>query len=263
MSTENNQTLRLSLAAFVAILIHTAIALSIHFLDISLIEIKEKSIPFKLVSANRSSQFSTSSPLSPTDNARAAQEYLATLNQSQFKSTADNKSKHTGQGKRKSRQQSPITKTSKQAAQHNTAFQGSNPSTAISGLQNIFSRNSRPLDSSQVKQVSSKALEALSDYEILLLNTLAKDSLYDPFHEVMKANKHKEVSYTITLSLFPNGAIKNASIKQPSGLQKIDELAIQAAFRASPFPTPPRDDIQRGYKYDIPIIYQDKRVKDK
>lgn len=259
MNTENNQTLRLSLAAFAAILVHTLIAILIHLLDISLIEIKEKTIPFKLISADKSSQVSTTSPLSAAENAQAAQEYLATLNRSQFKSTAHNKTDDTGQGKRKSTQQAQNTYTSKQAPQSNQAYKGSNPTTAIHGLQNIFSRSNTIANSAQNKQISSKELEELSDYEILLLSALARDSLYDPFHEVMKENRRKEVSYTITLNLFPNGAIKNASIKRASGLKQIDELAIQAAFRASPFPTPPRDDIQKGYKYDIPIIYQDKR----
>ncbi|KZZ30534.1 hypothetical protein A3755_13810 [Oleiphilus sp. HI0085] len=141
------------------------------------------------------------------------------------------------------------------------AFRGSNPSTAIHGLQNIFSRDKQSLKPSQTKQVSSKELEQLSDYEILLLSALRKDSLYDPFHAVMNTHKRKEVAYTITLRLFPNGAIKNALIKEPSGIMKIDELALQAAYRASPFPTPPHEDIQKGYKYDIPfIIYQNKNI---
>jgi outer membrane biosynthesis protein TonB len=260
VNTESNQSLRLSLAAFAAILIHTILALLIYWLDISFLETKEKTIPFKLVSADRSSQFSSSS-LSAEENSRAAQEYLATLNQSQFKSDTQTKRDSSSKGSLSPNQNAVKKLSDKHTRLDSPAFRGSNPSTAIHGLQNIFSRDKQSLKPSQTKQVSSKELEQLSDYEILLLSALRKDSLYDPFHAVMNTHKRKEVAYTITLRLFPNGAIKNALIKEPSGIMKIDELALQAAYRASPFPTPPHEDIQKGYKYDIPfIIYQNKNI---
>ena len=248
MNTDN-QTLRLSLAAFAAIVIHTFIIILIHWFEIPLIEIREKTIPFKLISPSSNAATTQTSSLSPADNARAAQEYLRTLNQSQFKQATERDNKTAPFSNRV--KPSPL-------AQKNQAQQRTAQSNAINDLQGIFSRETPNVKTTSVKQISNKELEQLSDYEVLLLKALAKESLYDRFHEVMNANKRKEVRYSITLNLFPNGAIKNASIREPSGLAAIDELAIQAAYLASPFPMPPRDDIQRGYKYHIPIIYKKK-----
>lgn len=254
MKTENI-TLRLSLAVFIAILIHTVIAIALYWLSPTLFEIQEKTIPFQLISSSKSSLSSNASKLSSEENARAAQEYLATLNQSHFtqssKRDTSKKANHNQDIQKQTQENTPAKNQQRQSEQ---LFKSSNPSKAISGLQDIFSQRSLATQSSSAKQLSTKDIEQLNEYEILLLNTLNKGALYDAFHEVMQENKREEVTYTITLYLFPNGAIKNASIQQASGIKEIDELAIQAAYQASPYPTPPRDDIQKGYKYHIPMI---------
>jgi TonB family protein len=258
VETDNNTILRLSLAVFFAILIHSLVAFIVYLLDVQLIEIKEKTIPFKLVSNSRASKALLSSSLSAEENARAAQEYLSTLNQSQFNSaSAQDSSTDGNHGNGESSKTSKQQPTEKQLPQNTPLHRGSNPSSAISGLQSMFSQKKQTIQTNNARQISTKQLELLSDYEILLLNTLNKGALYDAFHEVLDENKKLEVSYVITLFLFPNGAIKNAAINKSSGLPQIDELAIQAAYRASPFPAPPRDDIQKGYRYHIPIIVKD------
>lgn len=259
MNTEN-LTLRLSLAIFAAIVIHTIIAIGIYWLDVTLIEPQHKTVPFKLISSNSSLQSKKQSTLSTEENARAAQEYLATLSQSQFNTTiSDNTPHSTNKRDGRAKNTPALSKPKPSNIQNLSSFSRSTQSQAIDGLQGIFSRNNQQLASEKVKQVSDKELDKLSDYEISLLNALAKDTLYDPFHEVMQTNNKKEVSYTITLNLFPNGAIKAASIRETSGLEEIDKLAILVAYRASPFPAPPHEDIQKGFRYHIPILYQGKK----
>lgn len=253
MNTHNNQTLQLCIAAFIAIVIHATLIILISLSGISFLEDKEKTIPFRLISADKSSQIANAQPLSAEENAKAAQQYLATLNQAQFNTnTTNNGTKSTGNN-RSSKQTEQNKKSEFNSAQ---LLRGSNSNTAIHGLQNIFAKKSLSANKANIEQVSSKEAEALSNYEVELLNTLAKDSLYDPFHKIMEESQKERITFTVTLNLFPNGAIKNASIKQTSGIQSIDQLAIQTAYRASPFPPPPRDDIQKGYRYNIPIIYQ-------
>lgn len=108
----------------------------------------------------------------------------------------------------------------------------------------------------EIRQVSTKSLNELSDYEIQLLQRLARNELYDSFHRVMDRFNQDTVGYTISLILFPNGAIKNAQIKESSSIPEIDQLAIKSAYQASPFPKPPGKDINFDFKYDIPIIYK-------
>lgn len=243
------------MAVFAAIVIHTLIVVTIYFFDLRIVEVKEKTIPFKLISASRGFQPSTSTRMSAEENARAAQEYLSSLSQSEYKAmTQNDHSKQIKDGSEKQRNRQQTSQQQKQTTQNQPLFRTSNPSSAISGLQDIFTQKNLNVPQNTTKQISSKDLEKLSEYETVLLNTLNKGALYDSFHEVMKDNQKEQVAYTITLFLFPNGAIKSASIKKASGLAQIDELAIQAAYRASPFPAPPRDDIQIGYKYHIPII---------
>jgi TonB family protein len=260
VNTNNNQTLQLSIAAFIAIVFHALLAMLISLSGISFLDDKEKTIPFRLISADKSSQIANAQVLSAEENAQAAQQYLATLNQARYTTnTADKGAKSTGNNK----QNKPSEKNKKSEFNNTQLLRGSNSSTAIHGLQNIFAKKSLQANNTHIEQISSKEAEALSNYEIELLNTLAKDSLYDPFHKIMEESQRKSIAFTVTLSLFPNGAIKNANIKQTSGIHSIDQLAIQTAYRASPFPPPPRDDIQKGYRYDIPIIYQRDESKDK
>jgi len=257
VESNNNHVTRLCIAIFSAIILHSAVATLLVLLDIPIIAEKEKTIPITLISANRHSSTSQTQNLSKSDNTQAAQAYLATLNESLFKkeTTFDQKS---DSGK----EQTPNNKP-----QHNThtpdfptigtitRSQSSASKQTLQGLQNIFANKYLKSQNTR-QQISTKAIEQLSDYELELLNKLARDELYDPFHQVMKAKNKDRVDYVITLILFSNGAIKSAHIKSKSGIEEIDKLAKLTAFRASPFPAPPKKDHNNGYKYDIPIIYQ-------
>ena len=127
----------------------------------------------------------------------------------------------------------------------------------LKSYENIFSKqkNKEKLQN-ELRQISTNSLEELTEYEILLLQKLAQNELYDDFHPVMEKNKQTDIRYTITLQLFSNGAIKNAKISNSSKIKEIDRLAIKTAFSASPYPKPPKEDINKGFKYNIPIIYK-------
>ena len=200
--------------------------------------------------------------MSQSENTLAAQEYLRTLNESKFeKLIRDNTQKSI----KKSRDNSPF-KQSTQAEnpfiQQPTFKQNSNSSSALQGLQNIFSRqNSKAKTQNETQQISTKSLEELSEYEIQLLQRLSRKELYDEFHPVMEKNRRTNTSYTLTLQLFPNGTIKNAYISSSSNIKEIDKLAIRTAFSASPYPKPPSEDITKDFKYNIPIIYDKSQSK--
>jgi len=257
VESNNNHVTRLCIAIFTAITLHSGAVALLTILDLSIIVEKEKTIPITLVSANRHSSTSQTQNLSKSDNTQAARAYLATLNESSFQKETTFK-QQSNSGKKY---------TLNKKSQHNTLApdfptigtitrtQSTASKQTLQGLQNIFAKKHFKSQNTR-QQISTKAIEQLSDYELELLNKLARDELYDPFHEVMKAKNKDRVDYVITLTLFSNGAIKSARIKSKSGIEEIDKLAKQTAFRASPFPAPPQQDLNNGYKYDIPIIYQ-------
>jgi len=253
---KNNHIIRFCIAIFCAIIFHSSLAAILFFLDLPSLIQKEKTIPFLLVSADRKPSIANQKQLSEAENAQAAQDYLTTLNQSSFQerrlSSKNNDTSGDTQGKQQLNKKTPpelpsITLPAR--SQH------SNTDKTFQGLQNIFNKKKIKAHSIK-KQISTKSIELLSDYELKLLNRLAKDELYDPFHRVMKEKNRRSISYTLTLTLFSHGAIKNAQIKLASGIPEIDILAIKTAYIASPYPTPPKEDREQGYKYNIPIIYQ-------
>ena len=109
---------------------------------------------------------------------------------------------------------------------------------------------------SEIKQISTEELPPITDYELTLIQHMVKAELYDRFHPIMANAKKESIGYILKLNLFANGAIKKASIRQSSGISQIDQLAIQAAYNASPFPRPPKADLGKNFTYMIPITYE-------
>ena len=160
---------------------------------------------------------------SEAEKSQAAQEYLASLNKSSF-TTASNHKQQT-----KPNKSNLSSKTNKNTAKSKTPTisvptrpKSTNSQKTLQGLQNIFAR--KPLKTQNItKQISTKSIEKLNDYEIELLNSLAKNELYDSFHQVMKSKNRDRVEYILTVILFPNGAIKNAQIS----------IELQSIYRAT------------------------------
>jgi TonB family protein len=121
-------------------------------------------------------------------------------------------------------------------------------------MQSLFTKP--PTETEQnVEQISTQDLPELSGYEKLLLQRLSQQSLYDDFHAVMASHTRNRVIYIVSLRLFSTGAIRSAQITRSSGIPEIDRLALQTAYRASPFPAPPESDAAKEFRYQIPIIY--------
>ncbi len=121
-------------------------------------------------------------------------------------------------------------------------------------IQSLF-ENRPTSEQAQAEQISSKDLPKLSEYETKLLQRLSQRALYDEFHNVMIVNTRSHVKYVLSLRLFSTGAIRSAQIIESSGIAEIDRLAIQTAYRASPYPAPPASDAAQEFRYQIPIIY--------
>jgi TonB family protein len=250
----NNNDTRLYISLFGSVIFHSLLLLFI-FLSFPKIEKSHKTIPLQLIQNERQGSPTSPDQMSRSENALAAQEFLRTLNEATFEQLIQ-KNTHTSKAKEPSH--SPFRPEAPQESSDMTLprLPKNNQSNLFEGLQNIFSRNSDSSTQNEIRQISTKSLDELSDYEVLLLQRLARNELYDDFHKIMIHHNQDQVDYTVSLFLFPNGAIKNARIKESSNIADIDRLAIQAAFQASPYPKPPQEDINTGLRYDIPIIYK-------
>lgn len=256
MEHTEKHLLRFYIALFGAVLSHSILFLVL-FLYAPSIELERKTIPFQLISNDTAGQSSNKNSMSQSENALAAQEFLRTLNESKFEKLIKKNTQSSPQinntnsiFKPNSIDENPFI--------HQPIFkQSNNSSSALQGLQNIFSKqkNKERLQN-EIRQVTTNSLEELTEYEIRLLQKLAQNELYDDFHPVMERNKQADIRYTITLQLFSNGTIKNAKISKSSNIKEIDSLAIKSAFTASPYPKPPKEDINKDFKYSIPIIYK-------
>lgn len=256
MDITDKYTLKFYIALFSSVISHSLILLLIFSLLPSF-KLERKTIPFQLISNDKAGQLSNSSQLSKSENTLAAQEFLRTLNESSFEQLIRENTRKPNQSQE---QPSPFKQElpSDNAQFEQPTFQkNSNSISAFQGLQDIFTRKELNQETkNNIQQISSKTLEQLTQYETQLIQIMAQKGLYDEFHPVMAKNKQTNIEYTITLNLFPNGAVKNASIRQSSGIEEIDRLAVKTAYLASPFPKPPSKDINKSFKYDIPIIYQ-------
>lgn len=131
------------------------------------------------------------------------------------------------------------------------------------GIKNLFTQTTQKTEH-QIQQVNTQEADKLSPYEELLIqHMVVRPRLYDQFHQIMMQANLEEIGYEIKISLFANGAIRNAKISKKSSIKEIDTLAITSAYNASPFPRPPAKDISRNYQYTIPIFYQSKHQASK
>jgi len=240
----------------VAIALHFTVAFTLAYLNPSLLDKKDKTIPILLLSAdtkaNKSSKQSSSSAAQRT---AAAKEFLSTMGKSDFASPT--KTEVPG----KNNDASPLT-TRSTTATNLPSFpaiatpnqtQATRAQQARKGLHNIFAQQQQT--SNEIKQLSTRSASQLNEYELLLVKRLVRADLYDQYHAIMESNGKNKVDFEIVLILFQNGAIKNAAIKKSSDIKEIDKLGIRTAYNASPYPAPPKKDIQRGFRYSIPISY--------
>lgn len=256
MESSENHSTKLFISLFGSVIAHSLLLIFI-FLNFPSFEKTNKTIPFKLIQHDRAGSLTNTNSLNITENTLAAQEFLRTLNESTFEQMILKNTQKNSQFNERKSALKPDHETETDIFKPRTPSFNQNRSSAIEGLHNIFTQQTKSeSQSNEVQQISTQSLNTLTDYEILLLQKLAQKRLYDDFHKVMEKYKQDTINYTLVISLFANGAIKSAQIKTSSSIDEIDQLAIKAAYQASPYTKPPKEDIQRNFRYEIPIIYE-------
>mgnify|MGYP000314727716 CR=1 FL=1 len=257
MIHEHQQQASIYFALGTALLLHILLLLAFAYFPITTEEELLRTVP--TVTITTGSKASTDSQHSPTQSANtaAANAYLATLEASTFKVQQDQKQNrktdnsrkqlYTNQPKEQPRSEKPPTKSRTSQSQKSRAKK------ANQGMMNIFKQKEI---TGEVEQISTTEHKELSDYEISLRSILSRAVLYDQFHKFIRAKDDNEINFEVTLILHPSGAIKNAIISRSSGIIEIDALAKQNAFKASPYPRPPAEDMQNGFRYAISITHQ-------
>jgi len=244
------QSLNFTIAFFLACALHALLAVLLLIAPPLIPEREDKSIPVLLVSSDRANikQQTTQQPKS----VKQQEERVTTQGQSRFT--------EAHQLSQEPSQQSQIQATSTPTMPTLSSplrTQSNRSNNSSSGLRNLFSQE-RAQASSQITQLSNSDLPPLGDYELSLLQRLAANELYQDYPKVLANNKRERIDFSVEIILFANGAIKTAKIIESSNIDAVDQLAIQTAYNASPFDRPPEEDIEKGFRYLIPISYQNK-----
>jgi|GEM_PF-1430193 len=239
----------------IALLLHIFLLLALSYLPIITEEELHRTVPTVTITSGSRASNTNQQNKTQSSNTEAANAYLATLEASTFKVQQNQKhdknirqkKTSTTQTKTKNQTEKPPTKSLTNQAQTSRAQK------ANQGMMNIFKQKKI---TGKTAQVSTTAHKELSNYEISLRSILSRAVLYDEFHRFTKAKDNNEINFEVTLILHPSGAIKNAVISRSSGVVEIDALAKQNAFKASPYPRPPSEDMQKGFRYAISITHQ-------
>jgi hypothetical protein len=235
-----------------ALLLHIFLLLALSFFPITNEEEPQRTVPTVTITHGARASFNSQQSQSESANSSAANAYLATLEASKFKVQQEQNRAKRNRGKALHKPQRQQLKQPEKPSTTNSNNQSQNSRArkANQGMMNIFKQKKITGEKTQISTTKNKEL---SDYEISLISILSRAVLYDEFHNFMKAKDGNEINFEVTLILFPSGAIKNAIISRSSGIVEIDALAKQVAFKVSPYPRPPAEDMQNGLRYTIPL----------
>ena len=258
MKQENpKQPTSIFFAIGTALLLHIFLLLALSHLPIVTKEELLRTVPTVTITAGSIASTDSQQSQIQSANTVAANAYLATLKASTFQvqqeqklnreRSAQRKQTSTSQAKTQNQTEKPPTKSLTRQSQTSRAQR------ANQGMMNIFKQKKI---TGETTQISTKEHKELSDYELSLRSILSRAVLYDQFHKFIRAKNDNEINFEVTLILHPSGAIKNAVISRSSGIKEIDTLAKQNAFKASPYPRPPAEDMQNGFRYAISITHQ-------
>ena len=236
-----------------ALLFHIFLLLALSYLPDPPKKKELRTVPTVTIRTGSLTSIDNQTNSSASANTIAANAYLATLKASTFtvQQTKNKQNNETRKTLKKSGKTFSATRNRPQLNKPNNQSQLSRANKANEGMRNIFQQ--KKISNEDKTLISTTDKKELSDYEISLRSTLSRAVLYDQFHSFMEAKEGNEINFEVTLILLPNGAIKNAIISKSSGIAKIDELAKQVAFKVSPYPIPPTEDMQKGFRYTIPI----------
>jgi len=157
-------------------------------------------------------------------------------------------------------EQASKPQTAKVEAQqtHPSNEQQRRQSRANQGLKSLFKTTDQENQAQpQVTQISTREAEQLSTYQLTLIQHLSKAQLYDQFNRYMSQTGKKAISFEVSIKLFASGAISFASLSQSTGNDTLDQLAINAVYNASPYPAPPANDASKGFRYLVPMRYEE------
>lgn len=250
----SEQNIIFSASLFIALILHISIVIAVIYLPSISQEKARKTIPVVLIAAGSKASNASQPTKNTAENSAAANAFLSTLETSTFETAIESphSNNHLSTGKTNTPSQNLLTTPDLPQISSTKQLKTTSAKRARQGMLDLFKQQTPE----QVKQVSTKNYEHLSDYELSLRSMLSRAVLYDHYHKFIAAKGKDSVNFEITLSLFQNGAIKKAIVSRSSGIAEIDRLAQMTAYDVSPYPRPPKEDEQTGFKYSISITYQ-------
>lgn len=80
---------------------------------------------------------------------------------------------------------------------------------------------------------------------------LQRESTLKQFNQAVEAGTQP---ITIELKLLANGAVRRVQLKESSGSEFVDRIAVQSALAASPYPPPPEKERANGFRFRLHLI---------
>ncbi len=106
-------------------------------------------------------------------------------------------------------------------------------------------------DEAPVTQLSTEDAPLLSDYELKLWEQIAREVQYNPIMDELDSTH----AVVLELRLMSNGALRGVRIEESSAIEALDELAREAALRASPYPEPPGNNQGSGLRFRVELRF--------
>lgn len=118
----------------------------------------------------------------------------------------------------------------------------------------------KPPDPADYRQESSReSLPPMDPYQLTLSRHmmrpikqfLQREATLRQFNKAVEAGTKP---ITIELKLLSNGAVRRVQLKESSGSDFVDRIAVQSALAASPYPPPPEEARTNGFRFKLYLI---------
>lgn len=106
-------------------------------------------------------------------------------------------------------------------------------------------------EDASVTQLSTEDAPQLSDYELALWQQIAGEVRYSPILDELD----QPHSVILELRLMRNGALRGVRVTEGSAIDDLDQLAREAALRASPYPEPPDAERDAGLRFRVELRF--------
>lgn len=233
----------LALALSIAICSHIVLYALLNLWPAPTPETTNKSIPVTLVVAPDSKPSAASKSVKATE-AKPKTDTISSSGTSEFQAY-------------KSLENLPETlqQSQNQASQSRVDKQAKRSRSQAASVKQIFSSDTKNMP--EIPAIKTQEAEAMSAYEIELLKHLLAGELYDQFHRFMRSQNETRIDFRVRIRLAENGVIKSANIVEKSDDLNIERLAVTAAYNASPYPQPPKEDFDKDFTYYISMSYNE------